>query len=80
MSKYRINVNTYPGALEGYNRFRKALKLPPWAPPSDAQRLAFDAVFDSEHFDFEHFLKLAESGKKIAECMRGSRKETNDGR
>ena len=80
MRKWRINVNTHPGALEGYNRFKKALKLPPWAPPSDSQRMAFDTVFDSPYFDFERFLELAESGSKIAECMRGSRKETDDGR
>ena len=74
MGKYRINVNTHPGALEGYNRFKKAFGLPYWAPPSDGQRLAFDVVFDNPNYDFERFLELAESGNKLAECMRLSRR------
>lgn len=74
MAKWRININRDPGALDGYNRFKKALKLPPWAPPSDTQRMAFDTVFNNVHFDFERFLTLCESGSKIAECMRGSRR------
>ena len=80
MNRWRININRYPGALDAYNRFKKALGLPPWAPPSDSQRIAFDTVFDSPYFDFEKFLELAANGNKLADCMMGSRKEMTDGR
>lgn len=74
MTKWRAHLTRDPGAEEGYQRFKKAIGLPPWAPPSDSQRLVFDTVFNNEHFDFDRFLELAASGEKIAECMRKSRR------
>ena len=71
---HRININTHPGALEGYNRFKKAAGLAPWEPPSDLQRYIFDQAFDNPEYDFDKFLKLLPSGKKMVGCLMGSRR------
>ena len=79
MHSHRIDVNGDPAAREGYERFKRALRLPYYAPPSDAERIAFDTVFDSPFFDFERFLELTAAGGELAQCMKGSRKDNTDG-
>lgn len=74
MANWRININTYPGALEGYNRFKKAARLAPWEPPSDLQRYIFDQVFDNPEYDFDKFLEQLQSGAKIVDCFTKSRR------
>ena len=79
MLRYRVNINKDPGAFEAYNRFRTALRLPPWAPPSDAQRMAFDFVFGNASYDWEKFLALAAKEPNIAQCIKESERKKEDG-
>ena len=71
---WRININKDAGALEAYNRFKKAAGLAPWEPPSDLQRYIFDQVFNNPEYDFDKFLELLPSGRKIVECLMQSRR------
>ena len=57
----RTNINGDPMTAEAYRRFKKALGLPDFVPPSDAERNMFDKAFLDPCVDFEMFLQNVES-------------------
>lgn len=61
----RTNINGDPMTAEAYRRFKKALGLPDFVPPSDVERGMFDSAFLDPQVDFEMFLKnIAAQGRQ----------------
>lgn len=63
----RININGDPMTAEAYRRFKKALGLPDFVPPSDAERKMFDNAFLDPQVDFENFLQNIAARKAQSE-------------
>ena len=53
----RTNINGDQMTAEAYRRFKKALGLPEFVPPSDTERNMFDNAFLDPKVDFEIFLQ-----------------------